>query len=434
MKKTFLYLILIVNVAATIGIWWLGSGVLFSVSQGGTLIALGRLAGLLLELTILLQVILMGRITFIEQTFGHDKLNKLHRLVGYSVLVLFFAHPLFLIFGYSQLNQTSLIAQFLDFFKNYEDVFRAVVGWLMFITIIGVTITLRKKIRYETWYFIHLLVYVAIALVFGHQTQTADVSFGKPLYYWLVLNFAGFGIMLLYRFGKPLYQSFKYKFKVERISQEAPDIYSIYITGKDLNKFKFRAGQFANLNFIGFGLWFTHPFSFSQAPGHDQLRFSVKALGDFTNKVASIKPGTRIIVDGPLGLFTASQAQTDKYLFIAGGIGITPIRALIEEQLKNNRDMVLLYANKTLASTAFKTEIEQLGIKTTYVLSSDESLQLGHIEHGYINSEKIKSLIPDYLEREVYLCGPPVMMTALITELEKLGIQKKYIHFEKFSY
>ena len=434
MKKTFLYLILIANVLATIGIWWLGSGVLFSVSQGGPLIALGRLAGLLLELTILLQVILMGRITFIEQTFGHDKLNKLHRLVGYSILVLFFAHPLLLIVGYGQLNQTSLIAQFLDFFKNYEDVFRAVFGWLMFISIIGVTITLRKKIRYETWYFIHLLVYVAIALVFGHQTQTADVSFGKPLYYWLTLNFIGFGVMLLYRFGKPLYQSFKHQFIISKIVKETSDIYSIYISGKDIHKFKFRAGQFANLNFIGFGLWFTHPFSFSQGPGHDQLRFSVKALGDFTNKVNSIKPGTRVIVDGPLGLFTASQAQTNKYLFIAGGIGITPIRALIEEQAKNNCDMVLLYANRTLADIAFKTELEQLGIKTTYVLSNDASQNNLNIEHGYITAEKIQSIIPDFLEREVYLCGPPAMMTAVTAELEKLNIPKKQIHFEKFSY
>jgi predicted ferric reductase len=434
MKKTILYSLLVANVLATIWIWWIGSGLLFAVNNGGTLIALGRLAGLLLQLTILLQVILMGRISFIEQTFGHDKLNKLHRLVGYSVLVLFFIHPLLLSLGYAQLNATSILAQFLDFLKNYEDVLRAFVGWGIFIFVIGITITLRKKIRYETWYFIHLLVYIAIAFTFGHQTQSADVSVGKPLYYWLTLNFIGFGVMLLYRFGKPIYQSFKYQFKVERISQEAPDIYSIYITGKDISKFKFRAGQFANLNFIGFGLWFTHPFSFSQAPGHDQLRFSIKTLGDFTNKVNSIKLGTRVILDGPLGLFTASQAMQKKFLFIAGGIGITPIRALLEEQLKNNRDMVLLYANKTLASTAFKTEIEQLGIKTTYVLSNDESQQTSNIEHGYINSEKIKRLVPDYLEREIYLCGPPVMMTALITELEKLGIQKKYIHFEKFSY
>ena len=107
MKKTLIYLFLILNLALVGSLWWQGgSGALFTSGlASGKIIALGRLCGLIAELTLALQLALIGRIPFLEQAFGHDGLNRLHRFNGQAVAIFLLAHPLLLIWGYSSLNQ-----------------------------------------------------------------------------------------------------------------------------------------------------------------------------------------------------------------------------------------------------------------------------------------------------------------------------------------
>ncbi len=405
---------------------------MWTLGSSGKLIALGRIAGLLLEFTILLQLLLIGRVPWIERIFGHDKLNRLHRLIGYSVSSLLITHPLLLIFGYAQINQFSLWRQFLDFWFHWEDAWKAAVALVIFLSIIFISIAVvRRKLRYETWHGIHLLMYVAIFLVFGHQINTADVSSGQPLYYWYVLNFSVFGLVLLYRWLRPLWLFYKHKFSVADIKRETLDVVSVYINGNDLGKYKFQAGQFANLTFLKKGMWFTHPFSFSKAPDGKTLRFSVKASGDFTNQVSSLPLGTKVIIDGPLGTFTAKSARANKFLLLAAGIGITPLRALAQELADEERDAILIYGNKTESDIAFKPELAKLNIKKYFLLSRQH---LTNFEHGRLSHEKISRLVPDYKEREIYICGPDEMIKRTRDELLKSGVAKKQIHYERFAY
>lgn len=433
--RLIFFAIILANLAITVSIWWQGSSSLL-IDPSGWFIALGRLFGLLAQLTILMQLILIGRIGFVERLFGHDTMNRFHRLIGYSIMGFFLPHPIFLVLGYSKINEVSLITQYFNFVLNWEDVILAGFGLFIYAIIIAISLpAIRSKLRYESWYFTHLLVYVAILLSFNHQTNFADISFGGALKYWYVLNFLIFGLFLLYRWVRPLFNSYQQKFSIQKIVKETNDVTSVYISGKNLENFKYEAGQFAHLTFLQKGLWFTHPFSFSTATNSNFIRFSIKASGDFTKKVDQLKIGTKVIIDGPLGAFTANQSKTNKLLLISGGIGITPIRSLIEEQTKNNKDIILLYANKTQKDIAFKQELANFSInKIVNILSEETNLPGSEFEFGRIDEEKIKRLVPDFKERDSYICGPEPMMKAMVSTLIKLGVPKKQIHFERFGY
>ncbi len=431
-KRISFYGLFFGNLAITLYFWWQGSGSLFTGGTSGALIALGRLTGLVGALLILTQLVLVGRIKIIEREYGFDNLNRLHRTLGKVIIFVILAHPLFLTIGYALGSNISILEQFITFLTTWQYVFWAFIGLVVMCSVVGISLAIiRKKIKYETWYFTHLFMYVAIGLIFTHQVQTADVSYGIAIYYWYVLNFTIFGLVLVYRFIRPLYLFNKYQFIVEKIVTESPTIQSVYITGRNLKNFVYESGQYANIIFLKKGLWFSHPFSFSKAHNANHIRFSIRSSGDFTSRISELKPGTRVIIDGPLGAFTEKKAKRDKYLFIAGGIGITPIRSLIETLGKKNKDMILLYGNRTVEDTAFINELNQLKVKYHLVLSSTEDSQ--H-ESGYVDAEKMQRLVPDLKDREVYLCGPTVMMDFVVSELQKIGLDISHIHYERFAY
>ena len=433
-KRALIIIIFFANLLVTLAFWWVTSGTLItSADSSSIMIATGRLFGLLGELFILVQLVLMGRIRFIERQFGMDKMNNLHRKIGYTWGVLIILHPLLLTLGYASSSGVSLVAQFVDFFSNWEDVSKAVIGLIIMFIAIGISISIiRKKLTYETWYFSHLFMYLAIALVFGHQVNTNIKNNSGFFYYWYSINFSVFGLVLLYRFLRPIYLMYKHQFKVEKVVAENLLVHSVYITGKDLKSFKVEAGQYAHFTFLQKKMWYTHPFSFSQAPTGKQLRLSIKKSGDFTSKIDTLKPGTRVMIDGPFGIFTERIAKTKKYLFIAGGIGITPLNALIESLSPREADMILLYGNRYEQDATFIHDLSKLNVRVHHFLSQEQIR--GH-ETGFIDKEKIVRLAPDFLERDIYICGPPPMMDGLVDLFTNtLNVPKQQIHFERFGY
>jgi len=173
----------------------------------------------------------------------------------------------------------------------------------------------------------------------------------------------------------------------------------------------------------------------SMIPHDNLLRISVKELGDFTKEIPNLKPGTPVLIDGPYGIFTERASTNDKVLFIAGGIGITPIRSLMEQLAIKGKNIIFLNSVKTEADLTFKKEMDELlvkypNLKITHIVAEDPNWKG---ESGRIDKDKIAKLVPDAATREVFLCGPPPMMTALVIALKELGIKEDDIHFEKFS-
>lgn len=433
MKKLLLYSVFFGNLAVIGTLWWLNSGpLLMSGNSSNEFIAIGRIIGLLAEYFILVQLVLIGRIRFIEQMFGFDKMNKIHRTIGYCLACFVIFHPLLITTGYALSSQVSLWSQFLNFLYNWEDVFKAFLGLTLLLCLVAISISVvRHRLKYETWYFSHIFMYVAIFLFFGHQLNTGDLAQSNWFIYWYTLNFTIFGLVLLYRFLRPLYLAYKYQFFIEKVVKENNLITSIYISGKNLETYRFKAGQYVHVMFLKRGMWYAHPFSLSAAPNGKYLRLSIKNSGDFTQEIYKLTPGTKMIVDGPFGVFTEASARTKKFLFIAAGIGITPIYSLIESMSAKKTDMILLYGNRTLSETAFIPELQKLQVKIIGFLSQEHQ---DTYQFGRIDKEKIAQFVPDVKERDVYICGPDEMMVETIKNLQAIGVPKAQIHFERFGY
>ena len=438
--KIFWLCVLAINLTVIVYIWRSGSSSYYitNPSGGNIYIALGRLAGLLTQFAILVQVFLIGRITFVEQAFGFDQMNRIHRLIGEWIIVLLVTHPLLLTIGNATANEYTLWDQFTSFLSQWNDVFLAFIGSCIFIYVAGISYAfVRKKIRYELWYFLHLLTYAAMVLVFFHQLNTGDLASSSApwvLWYWYIINIGAFAFVILFRFIKPLVNAVRFEFRVMKVMNETKDTFSVYITGKNIAAFKYKSGQYANITFLQSGLWFTHPFSFSAEHNDTHIRFTMKALGDYTKRLGELQPGTRVILDGPLGLFIEETSRNEKLLFIAGGIGITPIRSMIGDLARKKTDMVLIYGVRTLEDIAFKSEFESLQKLCPFPIHYIISTPVDGFESGYLNREKLVRLVPDFNNRDVFLCGPPVMMDAAIKNLQGLNFKHMNLHYEKFSF
>lgn len=431
LKKLIPYFIIFVFIATVFWVWLPVSGErLGSGDFALILISFGSLAGLLLQVALLFQLILIGRISFVESAFGHDKLNRVHRISGYSLTLFLLAHPLLLIWGYSH-----YYANFWTTFTNTvfqrEWVILAFLAFLILFAIVAISLPwVRRKLRYEVWYASHLMVYVALLLSLLHEFNGTSISYGNNKFYWAGLLLLVAVIYGYHRFIRPMILAFKYRFYIEKVVQETADVFSVYIKGRNIGNFKYKPGQFANYYFLTKGFLFSHPFSFSCAPNNEYIRISVKNLGKYTSRVRDLKPGTRVMIDGPLGAFTTENAKHDKFLFLGGGIGITPLRSMIED-ISTRSDAVLIYGARKLADAALISEIKNYPAQTHLVLSDED---VAGYENGKIDIEKIKKIVPDFQEREIYVCGPTGMMDSIIKALRLENIPKNQIHFEKFSY
>lgn len=437
MKKTLLYILLTLFLAVTFYFWWKNSGVLFSAGFNESLLALGRLFGLLAVNLILLQLILIGRVKWVETIFGLDKLSIIHHYNGLFFLIFLLTHPLLMVLVYAKFTGQSFFGQIGSMISGSQELLKAFLATAIFIVIILLSMVIvRKKLKYESWYFTHLLTYLAIYLSFEHQFEFGGDFIDRTfVVYWYGIYIVGIGNLLFFRFIKPLWNFYRHGFYVDRVIPENAEVTSIYIKGRNLPEFKIRAGQFMIFRFLAEGYWWqAHPFSLSCAPNGDYLRISVKALGDFTRKIKAVPLGTKVLIDGPHGVFTAKDDRYQKYLLIAGGIGITPLRSLAETLVKQNKDVVLLYASHKERSIALKNELENLtsagNLKLHYIISDDQDW-IG--EKGRIDQEKIQRLAPDYQGRQVYLCGPKLMMKAIIDSFNNLGLKRSKIFYEKFS-
>jgi len=442
MKKIVFYLVFFVNLSIILYFWFGQSGDLLLNSQAGFFVSLGRICGLLAVYFILWQLVLIGRIKFLEQSFGFDRLAIWHHFNGLLAWLFIFLHPLFLAIGHSQINQVSFLQQILDFLFSWDDLAPAYLAVGVFLIVIIISIgAIQKKLKYEIWYLIHLLTYLAIIWSFGHQLELgSDLQNLFFAAYWYLLYVLAVIPLIYFRFLKPLYFFYQHRFQVEKIENESDQVISIYIKGQNLEKFKFQGGQFAIFRFLGKNLFFeAHPFSFSSAFNGQSLRITIKNLGDFTGSLKNkLKSGTFILIDGPHGIFTKQRTENKKIALIAGGIGITPLRALVEDSLKNktNQEIVLFYAVAKETDLVLRSELDSLQnnfsarLKIIYILSQVENWPG---EKGRFDEEKLKRILPGFADYDFYLCGPPLMIKNIKMVLKKQAIKSRKIYYEKFS-
>lgn len=445
MKKIGCFLLFGAQILITVGFWLsyhvnhpMGNQLTGTVTE--QFLAYGRLAGLLAVLGILFQLLLIGRLKWVERIFGFDRLTHLHHITGFSILILIITHPILITAGHSMQAGVGYFSQVKDFFVNWDDVLAAAIGLLIiFFTIFFSVIVLKKMIRYEVWYYVHLTLYVAVALIFGHQFEVGTDFTSNKIFadYWYALYAFTFANLIYYRIVRQVIFFIRHRFKITNIVQETGDVTSVHIEGNKMDLFPVEAGQFMIVRFLAKGFrWEAHPFSMSCLPNGKNLRLSIKGVGDFTRCIPDLKPGTPVFIDGPHGIFTSESCKSSKVLMIAGGIGITPIRPLAEDILSKGRDVVLIYSNRNRDSIVFQKELNELERSSSGRLKlinviTDEPEWTG--EKGRLDKEKILRLVPDFIDRQVFLCGPVLMMNSVRRDLFSIGVPNNQICYERFA-
>ncbi|SDM85559.1 ferredoxin reductase family protein [Allokutzneria albata] len=416
---------------------WQGNG---GLAQGGPVSALGRLSGLLASNLLLVQVLLMARIPLLERQFGQDRLARLHRLAGFTSFWLMITHIALITAGYAGDAGTGLLEQGWLLVTTYPGMLLAFAGAVALIAVVVLSVrAARRRLRYESWHLIHLYAYLGVGLALPHQLWTGSDFLDSPAAtaYWWSAYLCTLAAVLVFRVGLPLWRSWRHKLRVVAVIPEAPDVVSVHMAGRGLDKLRARAGQFFLWRFLdGRGGSRANPFSLSAAPHQDRLRITVKNLGDGGARVATVRPGTRVLIEGPYGVVTSGKRTSDRPLLIAAGVGITAMRSLLEELAFQPGNVTLLYRVRSRAEAVFAGELEWFatnrGVKVSYL---DGPRGDSWLPRGYGDDvESLYRMVPDLRERDVFLCGPAPWMENVVATLRSAGVDRARIHFERFAW
>jgi predicted ferric reductase len=437
--RAFLVVALIaVNAAVTLGLWFRHGDMHALSDPGGTATAAGQLTALAGTYAVLVQLLLMARVPWLERQVGLDRLAVWHRWNGFAAVWLLAGHAVLTTLGYAQSSRVSLVDEIRDLVAHYPDVLMAIVGLGLLIAVgVSSARAARRALSRETWYAIHLYAYLGVALSFAHQLAVGTDFSGDRVarVWWIALYLAVFGSIIGWRVVRPWRFNSRHALRVRDVTSEAPGVVSIYLTGRDLDSLGAQSGQFFLWRFLTSGRWWkAHPFSLSAAPGTRSLRITVKDLGDDTHGLQHVRPGTRVFAEGPYGTFTADLRTRRKVLLIAGGIGITPLRALLASMPAAPGDLTLLYRAVTADDVIFRDELAQLGQRRGVALHALLGDVIGDDRTDQLGVPAIKHLVPDVESRDVFVCGPPGLVDAVRRRLRLIGVPPAQIHFERFEF
>jgi len=406
--------------------------------------AISRLTALIGTDLLLIHMLLVARVPWIDRLYGLDIATAKHKKLGKPILYLIVAHFIASLVNYAKLDGKNLWDEFVNMLLHVNDMLTATISLALMIVVVVTSLQIaRKKLSYEAWWIIHLTSYLSVFLAIPHQISTGTDIAGKPLalFYWISLYIFVAGNIVWFRFLEPIFLSMTSGLKVVKTVRESSDSTSIYVGGRNLKKFGHKSGQFFILRVLTNGEWWrAHPFSLSAAPNSNFIRFTVGNRGDDTALLQKIKPGTRIILEGPYGIFTEDRRTREKVTLICAGIGAPPIRALAESMAARPGDLNIIYRVRDTDDAALAGELRELAQRRGFKLTllegsrgSDSSWMPAHPE-SMPDHDRIKLIAPSVDESDVYICGPAGWTHAVEKSLKRAGTPVSQIHAEEFAW
>jgi predicted ferric reductase len=423
--------------------WWEAAGGLQDLGGWATgLTSLGRLTGLVASVLLLAQVVLMARVPVLEAAFGQDRLARQHRLVGFSSFNLMLAHVVLITWGYAAGSLLQSPGELWNLTITYPGMLLAAAGSLCLVMVVVTSIrAARRRLRYESWHLLHLYAYLGVGLALPHQLWTGQeflASTARTVFWWTAWAVAA-GAILIWRVALPLWRSARHGLRVTSVVPEGPGIVSVYVTGRSLASLKVEPGQFFNWRFLtGPGWTRANPYSLSAAPDGRSLRITVKDAGDGSAATARLRPGTRVLVEGPYGRLSPRARRRHRVLLIGAGVGITPLRSLAEGLDYAPGDAMVLhrFGDRPLFHHEFDALARERGLHVVHLPGRrrDPDSWLGEGVGPVDDLSALLSWVPDVADRDVFVCGPAEWTESVRRTTDAAGLPPEQLHIETFAW
>jgi predicted ferric reductase len=399
---------------------------------------LGRSFALIGISIIAMQFVLAARLHWVERPFGLDLVMRYHKAMSLLAVALLVTHPLLLAAGGAGFGLlTSPEAPWFIWFGR-----TALILLLLQVALSA----FREQIRlgFEQWRLLHN----QAALIFGFAAVHARVTGGDfgaagMRVVWLALVAIAVVAYGYHKFARPAALA-RHAYRVGEVKRETHNVWSIAMeppAGKQ--RFPFRPGQFHFLHLRrGRDLPAEeHHFTISSAPTAGPLTSTIKQSGDFTRTIGATRPGDRVAVRGPFGRFSHTlRPEAKDIVFIAGGIGITPIMSMLRHMRDTaaDIDVLLIYGSRTEDDIVFRQELDEIAagqrprLTVVHLLSEPRGNWNG--ETGLVDRDNVARLAGEgYAAKMYYVCGPPGMMRKVFAALREVGVPPDRIEYERFA-
>jgi predicted ferric reductase len=423
--------------------WWgTGDGVQGLGSWAGAGLSIGRLSGLVGSVLLLAQVVAMSRLPVLERAFGQDRLARIHRLVGFTSFNLVVVHVATITLGYAAGRLTATPGTFWDLTVNYPGMLLALAGTACLVMVVITSVkAARSRLRYESWHLLHLYAYLGVGLALPHQLWTGTEftsSPGRTVFWWTAWATSA-ALVLITRIGRPVVLNLRHQLRVTSVIPEGEGTWSVYVTGRHLDRMRVEAGQFFTWRFLtGAGWSRGNPYSLSAAPDGRSLRITVQGVGDSSNAIGRLTPGTRVLAEGPFGRLSDRRRTRHKIALIGAGVGITPLRSLAEGLDYAPGDAV--YIERCTDAPLFVREVDTLAAERgLHVLRMPGRRRHdgSWLAHHAGNASDVAALlhwVRDIADRDVYVCGPAAWADLVCTSLRQAGLPDEQLHLETFTW
>ncbi len=414
--------------------WWLTVASSWWSTPSTAAVALSELTGLVGVGLLLGSVLLTARVPWLERAAGLDVLIRWHRRIAPYGAYLVTAHVLLAIVGYAGVEGRGVLPETWSLAWTWRDMLAAYAGFAMLVAA-GLTSwrVARRRMRYETWWAVHLYTYLGIGLSLLHQLSTGVTFVGHTAmrWTWLAAHVAILATVLWYRLLTPLVRSLWHGMRVERVVRQGRGTISVILRGRRLDRLPMAGGQFAHFRFCRRGLWWqAHPYSISGLPWQGRLRITMAVEGDYAKAIMRLAPGTRVLFEGPYGAFTAHRRSPGRrVLLVGGGVGITPIRTVLDDLPPQSRPIVVYRVRKG-EDAILVEELQRL---------VDERGGQLHVWAGRrrdqpVDARRLMRLAPDLPGRHVYVCGPVSLVNSVRSACTLVGVPAERFHAEEFAW
>lgn len=354
------------------------------------------------------------RARWIENLFGGlDKMYLIHRRSGTIAVLLMIAHVF-------------IVPKTIDFHIGIP-LGAAAFFLILFGVLLAALPVFKRKLPYHKWINVHKLMGLFYTIAIAHAFVVDSLILELPITRVYVFGMAMVGIFAwIYKAFLFNLNNKKLNYSVKNIKQLGNEMIEIEMESQT-EKLKYVAGQFAFFTFPSISKKEQHPFTLSSHPHDENLKITIKGLGDYTNKMLTeLESLDKVLVEGPYGKFSSSYSKEREQVWIAGGIGITPFLSLIKDYYTNK--VTLFWCVNNLNEAPYKNELEKIASQNPlfeFVLWDTEN-------KGHLSFEDLSLREPK--EKSYLICGPEGLKKNITKELKKEGVKHKHIYDEEFAF